>query len=112
MFTEQELINGEVNASDDMDGMESQIDLMWNEVAKKRVKIFRLFEQHKAEEAIELRETVIELQKELDSLVRSHMIYQKYLTAKNKGKPAKTFTMRSTKEPSSNGQIVQEIPKH
>lgn len=116
MLTEQSLVAGEVNASDDMDGLNTLIQNIFNEIAKKRVKVIMLHRDKKSQDAIELHEMANDMSSELDSLIKTQMNYLKYLkaigqTGKNEHKSLGKLSAIKT-EKSSNGSIVQEIPKH
>lgn len=115
MLTEQELISGQVNASDDNDGMGELIRNLWNEVAKKRNKVIRLFAEGKVQEAQDQSEIADNMAKELDKYIKNFTNYQKFLNVINKGKGGKILSMSShaskKSEPSSNGSIVQTVPK-
>jgi hypothetical protein len=116
MLTESELINGTANASDDIDGVDNIIDNIYNEITKSRMKAVRFFGEGKSEDAIELRTRADEMGKELDRLIKQHLNYKKFLESKNKGKDGKVVPIGVHQDvknqKSSNGQIVQEIPKH
>lgn len=114
MLTEQSLVSGEVLASDDMDGVNTMIQTLFNEIAKKRVRVIQLHREKKSEDALELQETANEMSIEMDSLIKSQMNYLKYLKAIGQvNKQNKTGVSQQIKnQKSSNGDIVQMIPKH
>lgn len=113
MLSKNDLINGEVNATDDMEGVNTLIKHLHNTIMKKHMKVYDLFEERKSDEAIELRETIRELSTEVDAMMKRQMTYQKFLTmtgekgGKNEGGVSKELK----KQKSSNGDIVATIPK-
>lgn len=114
MLTEQDLISGEVNASDDLEGVDVMIQNLFNEIAKKRVRVIQLHREKKSEEALELTVTANEMQSELDDLIKSQLNYLKYLKARGQtnGKDNLATISQQLKEIKSNvGSIVQNIPK-
>lgn len=115
MLTEQSLVDGEVNAADDMEGLDTLIQNLFNEIAKKRVRVIQLHREKKSQDALELEFTAKEMSGELDSLIKSQLNYLKYLKARGQANPVQKQigVLKSIKEQkSSNGTIVQEIPKH
>lgn len=116
MLTEQQLINGEVNASDDMDGMHSIIDNLWDEISRRTLKSIDLNRKHKVKEAEEMEVETDNISKELDRLIKRYTSYSKYLDLRNKIRPGKAHVvpMSPSKslrdEKSSNGDIVVTIP--
>lgn len=115
MLTEENLVNGEVLAADDMEGLDTIIQNLFNEIAKKRVRVIQLHREKKSQDALELESTAKEMSGELDSLIKSQLNYLKYLKARgqsnNNNKPlGKLAAIKNEK--SSNGVIVQDIPKH
>lgn len=117
MLTEQQLINSEVDASDDMDGMDSMIRSLWNEIARRRMKAVSLYKLNKTEAADLMKEETDNIQRELEGLIKSYTIYDKYLAMRNKstgskhGKSPIVPISRSIRDDkSSNGDIVQTIP--
>ncbi len=116
MLTEENLISGEVLASDDMEGLDSIIQNLFNEIAKKRVRVIQLHREKKSQDALELEMTAKEMSGELDSLIKSQLNYLKYLKARGQASNPNQKSMGKLaaikNEKSSNGTIVQEIPKH
>lgn len=113
MLTEQSLVSGEELASDDMDGVNTMIQTLFNEIAKKRVRCIQLHREQKSQDALELQETANEMSSEMDSLIKSQMNYLKYLKAigqVNKQQSGNSSKIRNQK--SSNGEIVQPVPKN
>jgi hypothetical protein len=113
MLTEQELINDEVKATDDTDGVDILIQSLHNEIMKKRWRVVQLHRDKKSESAIELEETANELQKEMDSIIKSQMSYMKYLKAIGQGGNAKQqgVSQHVKEQKSSLGAIVATMPK-
>ena len=118
MLSEENLISGEAQASDDIGGMDILIQNMYNEVMKRRAKIFRMIADRKSEEAIQLQETADQMASELDRMIKQHTNYKKFLDSISKGQkgtggklvgmpPATSIKNQK----SSNGNIVSEIPK-
>lgn len=112
MPSEAELINNEVTASEDPEGMDMLIQILWNEVAKKRVTAMRLHANKKSQQALELEDVVENMQKQLDGLIRSQMNYVKYLKAIGKNNQAPKTSSELKNQKSSNGAIVQLVPKN
>lgn len=113
MLTEQNLVNGEVLASDDLDGVNTMIQTLFNEIAKKRVRVIQLHREKKSQEALELQATANDMSEEMDSLIKSQMNYLKYLKAigqVNKQQPTGVSSQLKNQK-SSNGDIVASIPK-
>lgn len=114
MLTEQELINDEVNASDDTDGVDIIIQNLYNEIMKKRIKIIHLHRDKKSQDASELQEMCDNMEQEMNSMIKSQLGYLKYLKAIGKGVSNQPtgISKELKNQKSSNGQIVAEIPKH
>lgn len=116
MLSEQELASGEVNATDDMEGVNNFINSLQNEIMKKHTRCFQLHREKKSQEAIELQEMIREMQAEVDAMMKSQMNYikfQKAIGQTNGNKNKSLGKLASIKnEKSSNGTIVAEIPKH
>lgn len=116
MLTEQNLVDSEVNAADDMEGLDTLIQNLFNEIAKKRFRIIQLHRDKKSEAALELEVTAKEMSTELHNLIKDQLNYLKYLKARgqasnqNQKSIGKLTAIKNEK--SSNGTIVQEIPKH
>lgn len=118
MLTEKDLINGEINASDDTDGMNHLIQNLYNEIARKRTKAIRLTAEGRQSDAIDLQKIADEMSSELDKLIKQHTNYMKYLKAINKDKlpqqpgiaPDDIRKLKNQK--SSNGDIVATVPKN
>lgn len=112
MLTEQELTNDEVKAADDTEGVDTLIQSLYNEIMKKRWRVVQYHREKKSEAAIELEATANEMQKEMDSIIKSQMSYMKYLKAigqvngKQQGVPQHIKDQKS-----SMGAIVSLIPK-
>jgi hypothetical protein len=113
MLSEQELINGEVKASDDTEGVDTLIQSLYNEIMKKRFRVAQYHREKKSEAAIELEETANEMQKEMDSIIKSQMSYMKYLKAIGQGGNGKRagVSQQVKDQKSSLGAIVSLIPK-
>jgi hypothetical protein len=114
MLTEQELINDEIKATDDTEGVDTLIQSLYNEIMKKRWRVVQLHREKKSESALELEVTANEMQKEMDSIIKSQMSYMKYLKAIGQGGNGKFVgvSQETKNQKSSNGAIVVEIPKH
>lgn len=115
MPTEQEIIDGTVNASDDTDAIDIMIQNLYNEIMKKRMRIIQLHREKKSQEASELEEMCDNMESEMNSMIKSQLNYIKYLKAIGKGgnNQQPTGVSKEIKnQKSSNGQIVAEIPKH
>lgn len=113
MLTEQELINNEVRASDDVSGVDILIQNLYNEINAKRWRVIELHRQKKSESAIELEAMADNMQNELDKLVKSQMSYMKYLKAIGQGGNAKQVgvSQHVKDQKSSLGAIVATMPK-
>lgn len=112
MLTELELVNNETQASSDTDGVDILIKNLYNEIMRKRWSVVQLHREKKSAHAIELEETCNEMQKELDGIIKSQMSYLKYLKAIGQNnKPAGTSSELKNQK-SSNGSIVQMVPKN
>lgn len=116
MLTEQSLANGEMNASDDMEGLDTIIQNLFNEIAKKRMRVIQLHREKKSQEALELQATAKDMDDEMHDLIKSQLNYLKYIKARgqatNNSNKAMGKLAAIKNEKSSNGMIVQEIPKH
>lgn len=116
MLTEQNLVNGEVNATDDMEGLDTIIQNLFNEISKKRMRIIHLHREKKSQEAMELEVMVKDMSDEHQGLIKDQLNYLKYLKARGQASGNKNQSMGKLaaikNEKSSNGTIVQEIPKH
>lgn len=115
MLSKNDLISGDVQATDDMEGVNDLLQKMHNSIIRKHMKVTQLFEEDQVEEATKLRETLKELHKECDSMMKSQMTYQKFLEHIGKGDTTQKKTTGMLKalkeEKSSNGNIVGEVPK-
>lgn len=118
MPSEAELLDGEFAPSEDHEGMSELINNLWNHLARRRVKMIRLIEANKQDEAIALEETTDKMSKQLDSLIASFMRYDKFqklinpVQKEKKGKgddPIIPPHLRT--EESLNGGIVKVMPK-
>lgn len=116
MLTEQSLANGEMNASDDMEGLDTIIQNLFNEICKKRMRIFQLHREKKSQEAMELEVMVKDMSDEHQGLIKDQLNYIKYLKARgqanNTGQKQMGVLKAIKDQKSSNGNIVSEIPKH
>lgn len=114
MPTEQELIDGTINASDDTDAVDIMIQNLYNEIMKKRMRIIQMHREKKSQEASELEEMCDNMESEMNGLIKSQMNYMKYLKAIGKGNNNQPMGVSKElkNQKSSNGQIVAEIPKH
>lgn len=112
MLSEQELINDEVHASDDTDGVDTLIQSLYNEIMKKRWRVVQLHREKKSESAMELEVTANEMQKEMDSIIKSQMSYLKYLKAIGQsGGKVVSIPQHLKDQKSSMGAIVSTVPK-
>lgn len=114
MLSEKDLANGNVQASDDLEGVTELIQSMYNAVMKNHSKIKLLVEAKQLKEAADLRITLKELQDEISDMMKSHMNYLKFLEYidKDKAPKKKAGVLKSIKdEKSSLGAIVQTVPK-
>lgn len=112
MLSEQELASGEVNATDDMDGVNNFINALQNEIMKKHTRCFQLHREKKSQEAVELQEMIREMQCEVDAMMKSQMNYMKFLKAIGQsGGKVVAIPQHLKDQKSSMGAIVSTVPK-
>ena len=110
MLSREDLISGDVQATDDMEGVNDLLQKMHNSIIRKHMKVTQLFEEEKVEDATKLRATLKELHKEVDDMMKRQMTYQKFL--EHIGKVDKKENKSEGKlkalkeEKSSNGNIL------
>lgn len=112
MLTEQELANNEVQASSDTEGVDILIKGLYNEIMRKRWSVVQLHRDKKSAHAIELEESCNEMQKELDGIIKSQMSYIRYLKAIGQNNKQSGTSSELRNQKSSNGSIVQLVPKN
>lgn len=119
MPSEAELLDDELVPSEDHEGTGEMIKKLWNHVCNKRVRIIRLIEKGKHDEAVELEKTTDNMSQQLDRLIASFMRYDKFhkiinptpKEKKGKGEDPIVPSYIRTEE-SRNGGIVKTMPKN
>lgn len=111
MLSKRDLASGEVNATDDMEGVNLLLKTLHNSIQRKHMRVYELFEEKKSEEALQLRETIKELQYEIDAMMKSQMSYQKFLKSIGQDvKKSTGFNPQLKDQKSSLGAIVSIVP--
>lgn len=113
MPSEAELINDKFTPSETNDSIDVIILNLYNEVMVNHGKILKFRREKKTDRADELQLLNLDLQAELDCMIKSQMAYLRYLKAIGQGNNKKNMGVpQSVKDQKSSlGAIVTLVPK-
>lgn len=114
MPLEAGLVNDNFTPSENNDSIDVIISNLYNEVMVNHGKILKFRREKKTDKADDLQLLNLDLQAELDCMIKSQMAYLRYLKAIGQNKNNKPSGVSSDlkNQKSSNGAIVQLVPKN